>query len=214
MSADRQVNLMKDTASKPGPGAAKRSPGARARAAERLARLRPRVPQRWQERFDAFWSARNPREQAILAGGSAVLALVIGYTVLWEPAAEGRAKLQRSLPQLRSDLAEMETLAQEARGLAASPAPSLRGEALNQALQESLAQHGLKATRLAGTGDNSVQVQLDKVPFGSVANWLQDVRQQQRLKVIDTRIVYVGPTAVVNVTATLQGPTGNPGGRG
>nr|WP_237716936.1 type II secretion system protein GspM [Cupriavidus basilensis] len=93
------------------------------------------------------------------------------------------------------------------------PGP-LRGEALNQALQESLAQHGLKATRLNGTGDNSVQVQLDKVPFGSVASWLQDVRQQQRLKVIDTRIVYVGATAMVNVTATLQGPAANPGGRG
>ena len=208
------MNPMKDTASKPGPRATQRSPAGRARAADRLARLRPRVPQRWQEQFDAFWSARNPREQAILAGGSAVLALVIGYTVLWEPAANGRDKLLRSLPQLRSDSAEMETLAQEARGRAASPAPSLRGEALNQALQESLAQHGLKATRLNGTGDNSVQVQLDKVPFGSVASWLQDVRQQQRLKVIDTRIVYVGATAMVNVTATLQGPAANPGGRG
>ena len=205
---------MKDTASKPGPRATQRSPAGRSRAADRLARLLPRVPQRWQEQFDAFWSSRNPREQAILAGGSAVLALVIGYTVLWEPAADGRDKLLRSLPQLRSDSAEMETLAQEARGLAASPAPSLRGEALNQALQESLAQHGLKATRLNGTGDNSVQVQLDKVPFGSVASWLQDVRQQQRLKVIDARIVYVGATALVNVTATLQGPAANPGGRG
>ncbi|MGO4329714.1 type II secretion system protein M [Cupriavidus sp. 2TAF22] len=198
---------MKDTASKPGSAA-------RPRAAERLARLRPRVPQRWQERFQAFWSARNPREQAILAGGGTVLALVIGYSVLWEPAADGRARLARSLPQLRGDLAEMETLAQEARGLAASPAPSLRGEALTQALQDSLAQHGLKATRLASTGDNGVQLQLDKVPFGAVASWLQDVRQQQRLKVTDTRIVYVGATAMVNVTATLQGPAANPGGRG
>ncbi|WP_430869714.1 type II secretion system protein M [Cupriavidus basilensis] len=205
---------MKNTASKPGPGASQRSPGGRARAFDRLARLRPRVPRRWQERFDAFWSARNPREQAILAGGGAMLALVIGYTVLWEPAADGRARLQRSLPQLRTDLAAMETLAQEARGLAASPAPSLRGEALTQALQESLAQHGLKPTRLAGTGDNSVQLQLDKVPFGAVAAWLQDVRQQQRLKVIETRIVYVGATAMVNVTATLQGPGNSPGGRG
>ncbi|NOV25570.1 type II secretion system protein M [Cupriavidus necator] len=199
------MNPLKDSARSQSP-AARRSGAATLRT--RMARLRPSVPQAWRERFDAFWSARNPREQAILAGGAAVLALVLGYLVLWEPAAEGRERAARNLPQLRADLAEMETLAQEARGLKATPAPSLRGDALTEALQESLGQYGLKATRLAAGADNSVQVQLDKVPFGAVSTWLQDVRQQQRMKVIDARVVYVGATALVNVTATLQGPGG------
>ncbi len=104
--------------------------------AARFARLKPRVPERWRERFDAFWNARNPREQAILGGSAVLLVLVFGYLLLWEPAADGRARLNRNLPQMRADLAEMETLAQEARGLAASPAPTLRGDALTQALQD------------------------------------------------------------------------------
>lgn len=194
---------MKDTMNPGRGGKARGNPFAR------LARLRPRVPERWRERFDTFWEARNPREQAILGGGALVLLLVIGYTLLWEPAASGRVALAKRLPALRADLVEMETLAQEARGLSASPAPSLRGDALTQALQDSLGQHGLKATRLATTGDNAVQVQLEKAAFGAVSSWLQDVRLQQRLKVTDARFTYVGATALVNVTATLQGPGGN-----
>ncbi|RZT29659.1 type II secretion system protein M [Cupriavidus agavae] len=180
--------------------------GAPSALSARLNRLRPRVPEAWRERFDTFWNARNPREQAILGGGAVLLVLVFGYLILWEPAATGRDRLLRNLPQQRASLAEMETLAQEARGLQASPAPSLRGDALTQALQDSLGQHGLKATRLATTGENAVQVQLDKAAFGAVASWLQDVRAQQRLKVTDAKISYVGATALVNVTATLQGP--------
>lgn len=214
MNRDRHVNPIKDSASGQPPKPARQANHANGRVANgrsplaRLSRLRPRVPEAWRDRFDAFWSARNAREQAILGGGAAVLALVIGYSLLWEPAADGSARLSRSLPALRADLAEMETLAQEARGLTASPAPSLRGDALTQALQDSLGQQGLKATRLAAIGENAVQVQLDKVPFGAVAAWLQDVRQQQRLKVADARFAYVGATALVNVTATLQGPGG------
>ena len=107
---------------------------------------------------------------------------------------------------MRSQLAEMETLGQEARGLSAiAAAPVPHGAELQQALNTSLTNHGLKATRMALSGE-SVQVQLDKVPFGAVAEWLQEVRQAQRMKVIDANIKYVGATALVNVTATLQGP--------
>jgi general secretion pathway protein M len=192
--------LLKSSNSTPG---ATRQPAGRASL---LQRLRPRVPAAWRERFDAFWSARNPREQAILAGGATVLGLVIGYSVLWEPAATGSARLIRNLPAIRADLAQMETEAQEARGLSASPAPALRGDALVQALNDSLGQQGLKATHVTPTGDAAVRVELEKVPFGAVASWLQDLQRQQRLKVTDARVIYVGATAVVNASATLQGP--------
>ncbi len=170
------------------------------------------VPDALRDAVAAFWMQREPRERRILAGGGAILLLVIVYLLFWEPAFEGRRRIEKALPEMRGQLAEMETLGQEARELsaiAATPVP--RGNDLQDALNVSLTAHGLKASRMALSGE-SVQVQLDKVSFGAVAEWLQEVRQAQRMKVIDASIRYVGATALVNVTATLQGPAAGAGG--
>ena len=164
------------------------------------------VPDSVRDAATTFWNQREPRERRILAGGGVILLLVILYLLLWEPAFEGQRRIEKALPQMRTQLAEMEALGQEARALSAiAAAPVPHGAELQQALTTSLANHGLKATGMAMSGE-SVQVQLDKVPFGAVAEWLQEVRQAQRMKVIDASIRYVGATALVNVTATLQGP--------
>jgi general secretion pathway protein M len=171
------------------------------------------VPDAVRDAATAFWMQREPRERRILAGGGAILALVLIYLLFWEPAFDGRRKIEKALPEMRSQLAEMETLGQEARGLSAITAtPVPHGNDLQDALNASLTAHGLKATRMAFSGE-SVQVQLDKVPFGAVAEWLQEVKQAQRMKVIDAGIKYVGATALVNVTATLQGPAAGAGSR-
>ncbi|WP_231408665.1 type II secretion system protein GspM [Ralstonia solanacearum] len=170
------------------------------------------VPDALRDAATAFWMQREPRERRILAGGGAILLLVIVYLLFWEPAFEGRRRIEKALPEMRGQLAEMETLGQEAHELSAiAAAPVPHGNDLQDALNASLTAHGLKASRMALSGE-SVQVQLDKVPFGAVAEWLQEVRQAQRMKVIDAGIRYVGATALVNVTATLQGPSAGAGG--
>lgn len=188
------------------------SPNASNASAARRRLPRIGVPDALRDAVAAFWMQREPRERRILAGGGAILLLVIIYLLFWEPAFEGRRRIEKALPEMRGQLAEMETLGQEARELsaiAATPVP--HGNDLQDALNASLTAHGLKASRMALSGE-SAQVQLDKVPFGAVAEWLQEVRQAQRMKVIDASIRYVGATALVNVTATLQGPAAGAGG--
>lgn len=52
-----------------------------------------------------YWKQRNSRERAILAVGATVLLLALLYTLLIEPVARERARLEKSLPTLRADVA-------------------------------------------------------------------------------------------------------------
>ena len=145
------------------------SPSSSASGARRLPRIG--VPDSVRDTVTTFWMQREPRERRILAGGGAILVLVIIYLVLWDPAFEGQRRIEKALPQMRSQLAEMETLGQEARGLSAiAAAPVPHGAELQQALNTSLTNHGLKATRMALSGDrkstrlNSSHIQKSRMP--------------------------------------------------
>ncbi|MEN8518192.1 type II secretion system protein GspM, partial [Burkholderia sp. RS02] len=61
-----------------------------------------------------FWGERSQREKMLLGWGGAVLAVAIAYSVLWSPAQEGRARIQRELPTMRRELAQMTAQANEA----------------------------------------------------------------------------------------------------
>ncbi|MDF6734678.1 type II secretion system protein GspM, partial [Escherichia coli] len=83
------------------------SPSSSRSASRRLPRIG--VPDSVRDAATTFWMQREPRERRILAGGGVVLLLVIVYLVLWEPAFEGQRRIEKALPQMRSQLAEMET---------------------------------------------------------------------------------------------------------
>jgi general secretion pathway protein M len=151
-----------------------------------------------------FWEARSTREKALLTWGGAVLAVAIGWSVLWAPAADGRAQLRASLPGLRHELAQMTAQADEARslaGAAASVAPG--GQALKDALTSSLADHGLTGAQVQLIG-TSVQVQLKNASFAAWAGWLDDVRKQFKVQVAEAHVSALKADGQVDLTASLQ----------
>ncbi|TEU47170.1 type II secretion system protein GspM, partial [Burkholderia cepacia] len=112
-----------------------------------------------------FWGERSPREKMLLGWGGAVLAVAIAYSVLWSPAQEGRARIQRELPTMRRELAQMTAQANEAKSLAAAAqgvAPT--GLALTDALTAALSEHGLQGAQVQLAG-NGVPIQMKNVAF-------------------------------------------------
>ncbi len=158
----------------------------------------------WAEAWTDFWEARSTREKALLTWGGAVLALAIGWSVLWQPAADGRARLRESLPGMQRGLAQMTAEADEARslaGAAASVAPG--GQALKDALTASLADHALTGAQIQLIGA-TVQVQMKNASFPAWAAWLDDVRKQFKVQVVEAHITALKADGQVDLTASLQ----------
>ncbi|MEX3923863.1 type II secretion system protein M [Paraburkholderia sp. BR10936] len=158
----------------------------------------------WAEAWTNFWEARSTREKTLLTWGGAVLALAIGWSVLWQPAADGRARLRQSLPGMQRELAQMTAEADEARslaGAAASVAPG--GQALKDAVTASLADHSLTGAQIQLIG-TTVQVQMKNASFPAWAAWLDDVRKQFKVQVVEAHITALKADGQVDLTASLQ----------
>jgi general secretion pathway protein M len=161
------------------------------------------------EMWASFWDARTEREKQLLIWGGVVLALVIGWSVLWAPASDGRAQLRETLPALQRQLSQMTAQADEARSLsaaAASVAPG--GAALKNALVASLADHGLTGAQVQMIG-TAVQIQLKNASFAAWAGWLNDVRRQFKVEVVETHASALKADGQVDLSASLQPATGH-----
>ncbi|HHV7524960.1 TPA: type II secretion system protein GspM [Burkholderia orbicola] len=151
-----------------------------------------------------FWGERTPREKTLLGWGGAVLAIAIAYSVLWSPAQEGRSRIQRELPAMRHELAQMTAQANEAKSLAAAAqgvAPT--GLALKDALTASLSDHGLQGAQVQIVG-NGVQIQMKNVSFPAWTQWLDDARRQFKVQVGEAHATALKDDGQVDLTAVMQ----------
>jgi general secretion pathway protein M len=131
------------------------------------------------EALKDFWSARAPRERAVLLLGGVLLAIVVLYLVAIEPAWTGIARLEKSLPQQRSNAAELEALLAEVKALKGRPAvATMSGAEARGALENSLGKAGLKAARIVPLSDGDMQLQFSDVPVSKWAPWLASVERE------------------------------------
>ena len=150
----------------------------------------------------AFWSERNKREQNLLAVAGAVIVLGLLYVLLIDPALSGRTMLEKQLPALRQQAAEVRSLAKEASALGgkagAAPAAMTR-----ESIEASLTRKGLKPQAVSLTGDLA-KVQLNGVPFADTVQWLEELQRTARVSVADANISAQEPAGTVNATLTLR----------
>lgn len=147
-----------------------------------------------------FWTARDARERAALHIGAAAVAASLFYALLIDPALTGREQLNRSLPNLRQQAAQMQALAKEAAGLSIKSAQvAISEESINAAL----ARKGLKPQSVMLNGE-IVRVQLTSAPFAGMLEWLDDMQKNEMVSVVDANIAAIDQPGLVNATLMLR----------
>lgn len=126
-----------------------------------------------------FWAERAPRERAILAAGIAIVTIAVFYLMLIEPAWTGIGRLERALPQQRSQLAELDALLGEVKSLKSQPqVAAVSPSEVRGAIESSLKRAGLKSSRLVPLSEGDLQLTFANVPYGAWAGWLAGVEKE------------------------------------
>jgi general secretion pathway protein M len=152
--------------------------------------------------LSTFWSERNQRERNLLIVAIAVVTVGLFYALLIDPAASGRKDLEKRLPAMRQQTAEVQAMAKEVAavsGKTAPPAPALTREGL----EASLVKRGLKPQNVVLTGELA-KVQLASASFANTVDWLEEMQRTARVSVVDANIEALPQTDTVNASFTLR----------
>lgn len=151
-----------------------------------------------------FWAERNLREQRILLAGLAAILAALIYLLLVAPAQTGIARYNRSLPEARQQVAQLQALTQEAVTLpqgdaAATAAAPLTREGLEAALQR----RGLKAQSVSVSGE-IVRLQFASASFSALTEWLNEARAGFQLSVTEATVTAQPTPDIVSASLTLR----------
>jgi len=149
-----------------------------------------------------FWMVRDARERAMLAAAAVAAVFGLFYALLIGPALTGRDQLNKNLPELRQQVAQLQALAKEAATLSGNPASPVAAIS-EESIKAALARKNLKPQSVMVTGD-LVKVQLVSASFAETLGWLDDMQKTARLSIVDANIVALAQPDMVNVTLTLR----------
>ena len=156
----------------------------------------------FRQSFSEFWAVRDARERAMLAVAALVVTFGLAYALLIGPALAGRDQLNKNLPVLRQQVAQLQALSKEAASLSGKSVPPVTAMS-KENIEAALARNGLKPQSVMLTGDFA-KVQLAAASFAGTLNWLDDMQKIALLSVVDANIVALAQPDMVNATLTLR----------
>jgi general secretion pathway protein M len=151
--------------------------------------------------FSEFWARRDTRERAMLTAAAVVMIFALTYALLIAPALAGRKQLNRDLPLMRQQVAQMQAWSKQAEALSGKPVTPVA--AMNRDIIEtSLARNNLKLKSLQLNG-GFAKVQIGAVPFSGTLSWLEEMQKSSRISVVDASITALDQPDMVDATFTL-----------
>jgi general secretion pathway protein M len=155
-------------------------------------------------RLRAWWLGLGRRERAMTAAAGSFALLALLYLIAIEPAWKARERLGAELPRLREQVAEVNALAQEAKGLTSRGVAVESAATAKTALEQSLARANLGSVRVAVLDERRVAVSAKTVPVTQWLAWAEEAARESRLRIAAVRISRTAVRAVVDAEATFE----------
>lgn len=160
----------------------------------------------WKERLALAWLARTEQERKYLAVGGALAALALVYALFVAPALAGKAQLEKDLPLLRTQNAQLRAMALEAGELARQPVVQVT-PMTRESLTASLAALSITPQSVTITGEFA-RLQLSGVSFANLVAWLDAQRRENRIAAQESTVTALAAPGQVDATLTLRQDTG------
>lgn len=159
-----------------------------------------------QELKKTAWDSRPVRERRTLAAGAAVLAPVAAYFLLWQPAHDGIARLEKTLPLMRLQAAQMQRQAAEVDALRQrAQLALLNPSAMKTAIENSATLFQLRGAieSLDSVEPNGVRVNFSSVSYAKWLDWMRALQRDQHIRVDTLSVAPLQTEGMVKISATL-----------
>ena len=149
-----------------------------------------------------FWTSRNARERRMLTAAGVVVAAALLYSLFIAPAVSGRVRLNKDLPDLHQQVAQIHELSREAAELAEKQVIAIP-VITRESIEAALARKGLKAQSLM-VNDGTVQLKLAAASFADTMGWLDEMQKTARLSVVTATVAALPQPDIADVTLALR----------
>ena len=153
-----------------------------------------------------YWDARPFQEKRALLIGAAILAPLLGYFLLWQPAHEAIEKLHRTLPKMRIQMAQMHIAAGQIEALRHRPQLAVMDAlAVKDSIEASATRHQLRESLTSVTVQepNGVRITMTAISFEKLLGWLRELQTAQHIRIDTLAITQLSAPGMVAVRATL-----------
>lgn len=160
----------------------------------------------WKEKFALAWMARTEQERKYLAIGGFIAALALVYGLFIAPALAAKSRLEKELPQLRTQNAQLRAMALEAGELSRQPVVQVT-PMTRESLTASLATLSITPASVTLAGEVA-RLQLTGVSFANLVTWLDAQRRENRILVQESTVTALAVPGQVDASLTLRQDTG------
>lgn len=160
----------------------------------------------------AWWYGRSSSERRTLTIGGVILAVMLGYFVIWKPIHDTTARMQQDLQRQQELLAWMQPAVAEIRAMGGaamteSTTAGSNGQALFALADQSARQAGLGQvlTRVEPSGEGGARVVFEKISFDTLMQWLAELRNDHGIQATQVTVRRVELEGRVDAQILLEG---------